>query len=97
MKDIVLKLYKSPAVRRAFLALVLAILAALGVDLSAGCAAAPGLPGPRRALCYAQADGAAQSRVDAECRIGDAGVDFAECPAHDEILDQLQRDQESCE
>lgn len=58
------------------------------------CSAA--LPPASRALCYAAADLHAQSRVDAECRIGDAGVDLAECPAQDEILAELQKAQESC-
>ena len=62
-----------------------------------GCSAAlPAVPGPDRALCYAEADRAAQKRVDKECRLGDAGVPFAECPAHDEIMAQLQADQEAC-
>lgn len=59
-----------------------------------GCSAA--LPPPARALCYAAADLRAQSRVDHECRLGDAGVAFAECPAHDEIMDELKAAQESC-
>jgi hypothetical protein len=58
------------------------------------CSAA--LPPASRALCYAAADLHAQSRVDSECRIGDAGVDFAECPSQQEILDELQKAQESC-
>ncbi|MES2384531.1 MAG: hypothetical protein V4593_08275 [Pseudomonadota bacterium] len=59
-----------------------------------GCGAA--LPPPSRAACYAIADVRAQYRVDAECSLGDAGVPFAECPAHDDILASLQRDQEAC-
>lgn len=53
-------------------------------------------PPPARLLCYAVADRAAQARVDAECRIGDAGVDFAECPAREEIMSELQAAQEAC-
>ena len=60
--------------------------------LACGAAQVP----PGRALCYAAADMRAQARVDAECRIGDAGVSFSECPAHDEIMSQLQREQEAC-
>jgi hypothetical protein len=66
------------------------ILAAL-----CGCSAAQ-LPPPARALCYAAADQRAQVRVNAECSIADAGVAFAECPAHDEIMTQLQLEQEAC-
>jgi len=71
-------------------------LAALfGLVLVPACSAA--LPPPSRALCYAVADARAQERVDAECRVGDAGaVLFAECPAHDEIMAELQRAQEAC-
>ena len=61
-----------------------------------GCAAANLVPPPARALCYAAADLRAQARVDAECRIGDAGVAFAECPAHDEIMDELASAQRAC-
>lgn len=70
-----------------------AFFAALAV---LGCSAAQ-LPPPPRALCYAAADVRAQKRVDTECRIGDAGVPFAECPAHDDIMAQLKRDQEECQ
>jgi hypothetical protein len=60
----------------------------------AGCSAA--LPPVDRAACYAVADVRAQQRVDTECSIGDAGVPFSECPAHDGILAQLKADQEGC-
>lgn len=70
------------------------LTAKLGALLALGCSAA--LLPPARALCYANADQAAQSRVDRECRVGDAGVAFAECPAHDEIMAQLKKDQEAC-
>lgn len=70
-----------------------AALAAVLVAL--GCSAAQLPPAPR-VICYAAADVRAQKRVDAECRIGDAGVPFAECPAHDDIMAQLKRDQEEC-
>lgn len=63
--------------------------------LLCGCGAA--LPPPSRALCYANADQKAQRAVDKECRIGDAGVKFSECPSHDEIMAQLRRDQEACQ
>lgn len=97
MKEFLLKIYRNPAVRKAVLALVLAIAAAAGLNLSSGCAAlAPSLPGPERALCYANADHAAQSRVDSECRVGDLVVPFPECPAHDSIMAQLKADQEAC-
>lgn len=59
------------------------------------CSAA--IPPASRAVCYAAADLQAQVRVDRECRIGDAGVDLSECPARDEILDALQKAQESCQ
>ena len=62
----------------------------------AGAACSAALPPPSRTLCYAAADLRAQERVDRECRIGDAGVSFAECPAHDDIMAQLKRDQEGC-
>lgn len=92
MKDLFLKIYKNAAVRKAALALLIAIAAAAGLNLG-GCAAlAPSLPGPERALCYATADQTAQSRVDAEC----ADVAFPECPAHDSIMAQLKADQEAC-
>lgn len=62
-----------------------------------GCAALkPALPSADRALCYANADQAAQKRVDVECRIGDLKVPFPECPAHDAIMAQLKADQEAC-
>lgn len=67
---------------------------ALVVLALCGCGAA--LPPPSRALCYAAADQRAQARVDHECRIGDAGVAFAECPAHDDIMAQLAADQQEC-
>jgi hypothetical protein len=93
MKDFLLKIYKNAAVRKAFFALLLAIAAAAGVNLGSGCAALkPALPGPERALCYANADQVAQARVDAEC----ADVAFPECPAHDSIMAQLKADQEAC-
>jgi hypothetical protein len=34
--------------------------------------------------------------VDAECSVGDAGVAFAECPAHDEIMTELALAQRGC-
>lgn len=40
MKDALARAFKSPAVRKAFLALVLALLAAFGVSLEAGCGSA---------------------------------------------------------
>lgn len=96
MKETLLKIYRNPGVRKAVLALVLAILAALGVTQS-GCAALkPALPSADRALCYADADRAAQARVDRECRAGELVVPFPECPAHDSIMAQLQADQEAC-
>lgn len=97
MKELLLKIYRNPGVRKAFLALVLAIAAAAGLNAGTGCAAlAPSLPGPERALCYANADQAAQTRVDRECRVGELVVPFPECPAHDSIMAQLQADQEAC-
>ncbi len=69
--------------------------ALVAAALLCACSAAIAPP-PSRALCYAMADLHAQARVDRECRIGDAGVDIASCPAHDEILAQLQKDQEAC-
>lgn len=61
--------------------------------LVCGCSSAlPPLPADR-ALCYAVADRRAQARVDAECG---GGVSFAECPAHDDIMAELQRSQEAC-
>jgi hypothetical protein len=53
------------------------------------CSAA--LPPPGRAACYALADQRAQARVDAECP-----GEFAECPAAQDIIEQLQREQEAC-
>ena len=68
--------------------------AIVAAALALGCSAA--LPPPSRALCYAEADQVAQRRVDVECRIGDAGVAFMSCPAHDEIMDQLAQAQREC-
>lgn len=67
------------------------------LSLVLGACSAAQLPPPPRVLCYAAADVRAQKRVDTECRIGDAGVSFAECPAHDDIMAQLKRDQEECQ
>jgi hypothetical protein len=60
-----------------------------------GCGAAT-IP-PVRAVCYAAADIRAQERVDTECKLGDTFVPFAECPAHDDIMAELQRNQEACQ
>lgn len=43
MKDVLLRVVSSPAVRKTFYALVLAVLAALGFSLGAGCGA-PSVP-----------------------------------------------------
>ena len=52
---------------------------------------------PARALCYANADQAAQERADRECVAPDGTpVPFAECPFADDILFQLQQEQEAC-
>lgn len=65
--------------------------------LLCGCgAAAQALPPPDRAFCYAVADVNAQRRVDLECSKLDGVASFAECPAHDDIMAQLKRDQEAC-
>ncbi len=97
MKELLLKIYRNPSVRKAVLALLLAIAAAAGLNLGTGCASlAPSIPGPARALCYANADQAAQARVDVECRVGGLVVPFPECPAHDSIMAQLKADQEAC-
>lgn len=74
----------------------LAVLFGLAALPVAGCSAALPLPPVTRALCYANADQAAQAAVDRECRIGDAGVQFAECPAHDAIMAKLASDQKDC-
>ncbi len=71
-------------------------LAALCAALMACSAALSAVPPPSRAVCYALADQRAQARVDAKCRVGDAGVPFQECPAATDILEQLQREQEAC-
>jgi hypothetical protein len=97
VKDKFLTIVRNSAVRKAFLALVLAVAAAAGISASEGCAAFRPSLTPSRGLCYAAADQAAQARVDQECAVGDAGVPFAECPAHDEIMAQLQAAQEACE
>jgi hypothetical protein len=69
----------------------------LALCLALGCASlAPAVPSVDQTICYAAADRAAQKRVDSECRIGDAVVPFAECPAHDSIMAQLKADQEAC-
>ena len=68
----------------------LLIVAALGCGGSF-----PSVP-PSRALCYAAADLRAQERFDRECRIGDAGVPFSECPAAPAIDAQLRQEQEAC-
>ncbi len=44
-----------------------------------------------RDLCYERAEAAAQKRVDDECP-----ESFAACPARDDIMAQLKRDQEAC-
>ena len=61
-----------------------------------GCALFKDAVPPSRAACYFVADQHAQARVDHECRIGDAGVSFAECPAHDEIMAELAAAQKNC-
>jgi hypothetical protein len=57
LKDTLVSVYKSPAVRKAAVALVLAILAALGINLTTGCASLT--PAQARALesheCYVEA------------------------------------------
>ncbi len=67
------------------------LLAALAVA-ALGCSAA--LPPPSRALCYAEADSAAQKRVNTECP-ADAGS-FENCTAKATIMADLQRAQQSC-
>jgi hypothetical protein len=69
--------------------------AVLAFVVLSGCSAA--LPPPSRVVCYAVADVRAQARVDAECGgAGDAGVPFAQCPAHDSIIAELKAAQEAC-
>jgi hypothetical protein len=74
---------------------VVVVLAAFVAACGVSCSVAQ-LPPPGRALCYAGADQRAQTRVDSECRIGDAVVAFSVCPAHDEIMAQLKADQKAC-
>jgi hypothetical protein len=69
---------------------------ALFAVLALGCGAALPLPTPGRAICYAVADQRAQERVDAECRAGELKVPFDECPAAQDIMAQLQREEEEC-
>jgi hypothetical protein len=44
MKDVLLRVVSSPAVRKTFYALILAVLAALGISLGTGCGAAVSVP-----------------------------------------------------
>ncbi len=71
------------------------VSALVALALCSACSAAP-IPPAGRALCYVVADRNAQARVDAECRIGDAGVDISECPARDDILAELKADLGAC-
>lgn len=71
-----------------------AIFAVLSGCGAVACSAA--LPPPSRALCYAEADQAAQRRVDAECSTPDAGAHFETCPTKGAILAELQKAQEAC-
>ncbi len=75
-------------------ALCARLAALFGLVLVPACGAAQ--TPPARALCYVAADAQAQQRVDAECSIGDAGVPFAECPAHDDILADLRAALKEC-
>ncbi len=54
------------------------------------------LPPPERALCYANADHAAQVRVDKECADATGAVHFASCTNRDAIMADLRAQQEAC-
>lgn len=61
------------------------------VVLCGGLLVACGPSAAERARCYADADAAAQARVNRECP-----VSFDTCPAADSIMDDLQAAQEAC-
>lgn len=65
--------------------------------LFCACASVPPPP-PARVLCWVEADMRAEDRVTKECRAIDpaAGVTFAMCAAHDDIMEQLKKEQEAC-
>lgn len=58
-------------------------------------ACAPVLPMTRaqQLACYAAADQAAERRADAECG---QHLEFLDCPAADDILDELEERQKEC-
>jgi hypothetical protein len=64
----------------------------------AACASTPTVPlTPERALCYANADQAAQARLDRECVTPDGTpVPALECQYLDDILAELAAAQEAC-
>lgn len=85
------KLIASPAVRKAAVGLVLAVLAALGVSLGTGCKTLQPAELPAYNRCLNAAEAEAQAKVDAECPQG-----VENCAAVDRIVAELEAAQKEC-
>jgi hypothetical protein len=79
---------KNKQVQAAFVALILAVLAALGLQ---GCKTLQPAELPAYNRCLTEAEADAQAKVNAECP---AGVEA--CPAFDRIVAELEAAQKGC-